>query len=765
MSEKWEYFDAAARGLEQRVRVEQLSVSSQTAESIKLIEKYVKAVEEKINVQKKSYLADEALANIYDKLAEEETNREKRQKKQNEATALHISALKEELKEVERGSAKYDELTAKLEKYVRQVDESEKHTKKLSNAVKNFFDINSASDAADRVRTITSSLNSFSKNYFDAAIHDFEEYSAKINTRLGLSGNTFESLISNSFDAVGQSPIVDNKALVANISELVSKGVASDVELMSFLQTVTDKVATTFNAFDSNLLRLIRLQGQNNTAAYMGMEVALNDLFTSTFKDSSYLTNLRQTVSDSIIDANAMLSADEGAEFSYVVQKWLGALSESGASQSFVTALANGINLLGTGNVQALSSNTQLQSLLAMSASRAGLNYADLLTGGLNASNTNTLLASLLQYLSEVSRSSAGNNVLRSAYGGIFNFGTSDLRAIENLFSSGAYNSIASQGLTASQAVGVLQGQINTAASRMPIAALFDNFMENLEYQAGMKVANSELQYVLYKVGDLIGKTFRDLEIATVGGKDIQSLLQGGLQLLNTPVIGDALLGPLGLLTGDAKLGNIVNVSKKLSNLANIFNDTDSLSGGFLDAMLGSITSVDLNAFKGFSRGNTLLSGESYTVTGAEPLEEENPINWLRNIDKNTTNTDVKPLITSDKTMKNSIEELEAKIESMKFHINLDSVNSDVILKTTIDYSSDAQRMIQNTALDLAKRMVSVIYSGSASSDDEKVSDEQNLKAFISSMLAVNEKGSGEAMNVNLAGSDLTIKDMLVRRV
>ena len=217
MSEKRENFDTTARGFEHRLQVDQLSVSSnqlaissQTAESIKLIEKYVKAVEEKINVQKKSYLAEEALADIYDKLAKEETNREKRQKKQNEAATLHISALKEELKEVERGSSRYKELTAELEKYVRQVDESEKHTKKLGAAIKNV---------AKGTGDIVSSVDSLSKNYFDAAIQDFENYSTRINTRLGLSGNTFESVIGNSFEAIGQSPIVDNKILVANISE------------------------------------------------------------------------------------------------------------------------------------------------------------------------------------------------------------------------------------------------------------------------------------------------------------------------------------------------------------------------------------------------------------------------------------------------------------------------------------------------------------------------------------------------------------------
>ena len=62
------------------------------------------------------------------------------------------------------------------------------------------------------------------------------------------------------------------------------------------------------------------------------------------------------------------------------------------------------------------------------------------------------------------------------------------------------------------------------------------------------------------EVGDVIGKTFGDLEVLGFGGKDVQAILQGSLQLLNTPVIGDSLMGSLGLFTGDGKLGNITNI-------------------------------------------------------------------------------------------------------------------------------------------------------------------------------------------------------------
>ena len=187
---------------------------------------------------------------------------------------------------------------------------------------------------------------------------------------------------------------VNAASVVNNLNALVSSGIAYNVELRAYLATATDKIATTFDVFDSNLLRLIRLQRHDTTAAYMGMEATLTDLFNETFKDTSFLNKngLSDAITGSILEATSQMGYSEGLEFQYSVQKWLGALSESGASDSFVSTLANALNMLGTGDVGGLANNSQMQSLLALAANNAGLNYSDLLIGGLNATNTNTLM-------------------------------------------------------------------------------------------------------------------------------------------------------------------------------------------------------------------------------------------------------------------------------------------------------------------------------------------------------------------------------------
>lgn len=69
-----------------------------------------------------------------------------------------------------------------------------------------------------------------------------------------------------------------------------------------------------------------------------------------------------------------------------------------------------------------------------MSANRAGLNYGTLLTNGLNSSETNTLLKSLIQYVQEISNSN--NNVVKSAYANLFGVKISDMAAFNNLDST-----------------------------------------------------------------------------------------------------------------------------------------------------------------------------------------------------------------------------------------------------------------------------------------------------------------------------------------
>lgn len=72
-----------------------------------------------------------------------------------------------------------------------------------------------------------------------------------------------------------------------------------------------------------------------------------------------------------------------------------------------------------------------MQTLLAMTSSRAGQSYADILTRGLNAETTNELMKAMVGYLREIAENE--NQVVKSAYGNIFNMSVADLRAISNM--------------------------------------------------------------------------------------------------------------------------------------------------------------------------------------------------------------------------------------------------------------------------------------------------------------------------------------------
>jgi hypothetical protein len=74
--------------------------------------------------------------------------------------------------------------------------------------------------------------------------------------------------------------------------------------------------------------------------------------------------------------------------------------------------------------------------LLALSSSKAGLDYADLLTKGLNASDANELLKAMVEYLAEIADSTAQNKVVTSAFGNVFGMSVSDIKSFQNLQSS-----------------------------------------------------------------------------------------------------------------------------------------------------------------------------------------------------------------------------------------------------------------------------------------------------------------------------------------
>ena len=93
------------------------------------------------------------------------------------------------------------------------------------------------------------------------------------------------------------------------------------MEQRGFLATIKDKIAATFNVTDSSLKRLIRIQQQDSTATRLGMESMMTTFLNSMYETSEYMSEIASGVRSSLEEAQALMSAAQGTELEFEVQK------------------------------------------------------------------------------------------------------------------------------------------------------------------------------------------------------------------------------------------------------------------------------------------------------------------------------------------------------------------------------------------------------------------------------------------------------------
>lgn len=409
-------------------------------------------------------------------------------------------------------------------------------------------------DAGAQIMThLNDELNKFVdgiKQEFQGIIDDYSSYQAKVNARLQGSGSSWNGaagglglgISEKLMTAVGSNPYVKLADLMENTSKAVEAGIAYNIEQRAFLETVKDDIATTFDAFNSNLLRIVRLQQSDSTAARMGLEADLTQLFNSYFSDTSYLSNTFDTVSANLTEAIAQMGTEEGVAFEYQVQKWLGSLYSVGFSDSAIGNIATALGQLGSGDVSGLASNSQMQNLLVMAASRIGLSYADMLTNGITAQETNTLLQSMVEYLQEIATSD--NKVVKSQYSQIFGLTSADLVAAKNLGTTAL--DIANESLSYAGAVNELYNQMNQLPGRLSLGEMTGNMIDNVKYAIGSGIADNPVTYALWELTDMIEGLSGGLQLPTIS-------VVGNSFDLNTSLTNLARLG----IVGAGALGNV----------------------------------------------------------------------------------------------------------------------------------------------------------------------------------------------------------------
>ncbi|WP_300924715.1 hypothetical protein [uncultured Clostridium sp.] len=269
------------------------------------------------------------------------------------------------------------------------------------------------------------------------------------------------------------------------------------------------------------------------------------------YQDTTYLNGLSDSVSSAILGANSQLSRNGSLAFEYQVQKWLGSMSSVGVSENTIQSLAQGINALGTGDINSLSGNNALQNLLVMAANTAGLDYSSLLSGGMNENTTNKLMSGLVQYMQSIAGTS--NQVVKSQYANIFGMTVSDLTSILNL-SSQDLVSISNNMLDYSQAINETEQQLKNIGSRTSLSEKIQNVFNNVMSTVGEGIANNVASYTTYLLNSTIMKaTGNGIEanIPLLGAVNLNKAIQGG-------IVGMSLLNKAGsIFQGLSNAGNL----------------------------------------------------------------------------------------------------------------------------------------------------------------------------------------------------------------
>lgn len=497
----------------------------------------------------------------------------------------------------EYASLNKDERKAIQKELTKQTKENTKNwTRSFKDSEKNFERLNKALSSA------------FQK--IDTHIKTYTDYAIKVNAALDGTQKTYSAAVENLTSAIGSTGLAEMSNVLTKMSSLTEKGIIANVEQNAFLMSIKDGIASTFDAANGTLLRLIKLQGEDSTTNRLVMQASLKEYLNQTYQNSQYLYEQFDTVSNNLLEATSLLTSSLGNSLEATVQKWLGSLSSMGLSDQAVSKLSSAIGAVGSGNLKGIDEN--MQNLVIMGANRAGLSYSDLLTGGLTSEDTDKLMYGMINYLGNL----AGNNVVMSEYANIFGVSVSDLKAARNAQSqleSIMGTTVSSDGSD----LGKYLARYNAYLNASP-ATLYDTLFENMLFGMGANVASNRTNYSVYKLGGLIGGITGSMGLTGVAGNLI-NLIGPAMQLT----------AAMGMDDGKLSLAKLGSTLKGLgTTFGNLWADPNSilaynmLSGANLATGTGILADVGTGATAGGVRGASTGTSSSASSGGSSPFGE-----------------------------------------------------------------------------------------------------------------------------------------------
>lgn len=382
-------------------------------------------------------------------------------------------------------------------------------------------------------------------------IDDIASNKGLVDTRLQGSsreqfmGSYWDQLVRDMTSVGAINPFFKQETFANKIKAMVDAGIAHNLEQRAFLATISDKIATTFNATDSTLLRLIRIQQEDSTAGRLGMESALNAFLNNMYENTEYLKGVAESVRGSLQEMEALMDGVAATEVEYQVQKWMGSLYSVGMSQNAVQGIAGALGQIAAGQIEGLTSNGA-GNLLIMAANDAGIPIADILTKGITSEETNTLLQAAVNYLADLAEASGDNKVIQQQLATVFGVKASDLKAAVNLTTKDTVNNIYQNSLTYDSMLGRLNDMAGSMWKRTSIAEMMTNIWANGQYSLAGSMASNPISYFIYKMATVLDDTAGGIAIPAISamgsGVDLETTVA---DLMRVAALSTGILGSL----------------------------------------------------------------------------------------------------------------------------------------------------------------------------------------------------------------------------
>lgn len=488
--------------------------------------------------------------------------------KQKENQKLHQRILRENQAIIEDTASTEEERAAARERIAQeQKDNDSRNASALAES--GFSSASSAEGLSTfgKILDVVSGISKKMSQNFTQAANFQNQYMGKVDARLQseeAQTGFFKQITDDVQNTIGASRFVSQKELLQNVAKLTENGIAYNIEQRAMLATLSDKMVTTFDVLDNTLQRMIRIQQADLTMSQLGSEAQLTKFLNSQFEDTSYLNTMYDSVLAALTDSISSMDKNNATSFTYAVQKWLASLYSVGLSDQAVASIASGINALASGNINTLNGNQPLSVLMNMSATNAGLSYSDLLTQGLNASNVNDLMRSMVDYLGTIAENTTDNQVLRSQWSDVLGITLTDLRAVSNL-TNNDISAIYRSNTTYDQSVNETKNQLQTVVGRTAASERVQTMADNFMFNWGMNMAQNDAQYMTW-----YATQFVDQLLGAVG-------LQNSTVGMITKVI--------------SALPMLSSLSETLGDISNI-SVAATTSGGGLSGILGSLWNI-----------------------------------------------------------------------------------------------------------------------------------------------------------------------------